>query len=509
MMPQSPAQQFGSLFEAVQEARLFSDSKTFADASPRRDPQTIMADWRSVQPVDAQGLREFVRNNFDLPDELAISLPSQRAMLADNIHALWPKLTRDAVAPPSFGSLLHLPHRHVVPGGRFRELYYWDSFFTMLGLARSGQQALIEDMIANFGDLLDRFGFIPNGTRTYYLTRSQPPVFHLMATLSADQTEHGRRRRLRWMCIEHAFWMRGEQSVLPGHQNGRVLRLQDGALLNRYWDDSDRPRDESWREDVDLAAAVPTRLATDVWRDIRAAAESGWDFSSRWFGAAGSLRDIRTTRLAPIDLNSLLYSLEHCIASEAMALDESNLSEMFAQRAQRRGAAINSHLWSEEEGCYADLDIDLGRPTGKRTAAMAFALLCKVAEPQRAHRTAAALESLMRPGGLMTTQNVSGEQWDAPNGWAPLQWVAATGCAYYGLSELAERVARCWVDMVDACYRSTGHFFEKYDVVRQEPGQGGEYAPVAGFGWTNGVTLELLAQLAGGQPFPDISEGNV
>lgn len=491
----SPARLFGPLFEAVQGSSLFPDSKTFADAVPRREPEEILSEWQAARSSGKESLGDFIARNFDVPDEVVVGPPASQMTLGESIGALWPMLTREATSASVSGSLIALPHRHVVPGGRFRELYYWDSYFTMLGLARSGEHALVEDMIANFGNLIDRFGHIPNGTRTYYLTRSHPPVFHLMAMLSADRSEPARRRRLGWMIAEHGFWMSDEDRVRPGEQIRRVVRLNDGALLNRYWDDSDAPRDESWREDVALAAGSPERRAGDIWRDIRAAAESGWDFSSRWFGAGGGLRDIRTTRFAPVDLNALLYGLEQCIAAEAESLGEGDLAGTFERRARERYAAINANLWNDQGGYYADFDIDAGGPNSKRTAAMVFPLFCGIADPLRARRTASALESLVRPGGLMTTDEVSGEQWDAPNGWAPLQWIAVAGLRRCGHAALADRIATRWVNMVDVCYQSTGQFFEKYDVVRLIAGNGGEYAPVVGFGWTNGVTLELLASL--------------
>jgi len=488
----TPAGLLGPLFAAVQEGGLFSDSKTFADARPRREPAAILADWQSQRPARGDGLRRFVLGNFDVPQDQRAPPPDYRP-LAAHIDALWPLLTRTSGDPAPRSSELWLPHSYVVPGGRFRELYYWDSYFTMLGLRRSGRQDMVENMIGNFGSLLDRLGHIPNGTRSYYTTRSNPPFFHLMAALSRDDSIEGRRRRLGWMHKEHDFWMAGATDVAAGGETRRVVRLGDGALLNRYWDDSDHPRDESWREDVALAAEAAERDAGQLWRDIRAAAESGWDFSSRWLSDGKNLVTIRTTRLVPIDLNILLFGLEQAIADAARGLGVAEMVDSFTARAHHRALAISDHLWNDAAGHYADFDLDSGRVSDQLTAAAAFPLFAGIASTRRARATAVALERLVRPGGLMTTLCESGEQWDAPNGWAPLQWIAITGLRRYGETRLANDIADRWLAMVEAHYEASGQLLEKYDVVTCAAGSGGEYATETGFGWTNGVTLELLA----------------
>ena len=494
MNPPSPSDLFGDLFAAVQEGGLFADSKTFADAIPRRAPEAILHEWRTQPPAGDTALAAFVAANFDLPKDEA-GVPPDARPLRDHIVELWATLTREPVTPAPGSSLLALPRRHVVPGGRFRELYYWDSFFTMLGLVRSGRQDLVEDMIASFGSLFDRFGHIPNGTRSYYLSRSHPPVFYLMAALSQDRSEAALRERLRWMRVEHGFWMDGEETLDQGGEHRRVVRLADGTLLNRYWDDRAAPRDESWREDVELAQRVPERDAGELWRDIRAAAESGWDFSSRWLGDGRTLETIRTTRLLPIDLNALLFGLERAIAEEANALGDHATAAEFARRADARREAINRHLWNPDAGMFADYDLDLARARDQSTAAQGFALFTGVAPAGRPPAVADAMHGLLRAGGLVTTGDDTGQQWDAPNGWAPLHWVAIEGLRAYGQNALADTIAQRWLAMVSDHYDATGHLLEKYDVEQCRAGGGGEYGTEIGFGWTNGVTLALMQDL--------------
>lgn len=490
-----PAEQLGELFAAVQESGIFPDSKTFADAVPRRPVAAIVRDWRAATPGD---LRSFVTANFELPP-VSHPVPPDGLPIGEHIAHLWDLLTRRSDAPSSLGSEIALPHPYVVPGGRFRELYYWDSYFTMLGLIRSGRQDLVEGMVANFGSLIDRFGHIPNGTRTYYLSRSHPPFFYLMAGLSQHRTPEARRRRLDWMRREHAFWMAGADDLPPGGEHRRVVRLEDGSILNRYWDDRAAPRDESWEEDVALAR-VATQPAASLWRNLRAAAESGWDFSSRWLGDGETLATIRTTRLVPVDLNCLLYGLEHTIADEAAALDDAATATAFTRHAEARAAAVSANLWNAGMGCHADHDLDLKRVANVRTAAMAFALFTGLARPDQAAGIATALRPLVHDGGLATTDRRSSQQWDAPNGWAPLQWIAVSGLRRYGCDELADRIAAGWRSMVAANYDETGHLLEKYDVQRGTAGGGGEYFTETGFGWTNGVQLALTDTMAETQP---------
>ncbi len=491
----TPQQRFGDLFVAVQMKQVFPDGKTFVDAVPRQSDAAIMAAWRACRcGDDLPKLRAFVAAHFIAPETPPAPRPAERLPLTEHIDRLWAHLTRSTPTVPAGSSALTLPRPYVVPGGRFREMYYWDSWFSMLGLPIAGRQDLVEDMVVDFGNLIDRYGHVPNGTRSYYLSRSQPPVFYLIAGLSKDAaTLATRTRQLR---AEHAFWMRGEAGLKPGGARARVVRLADGNVLNRYWDDSDSPRDESYREDVELANATPDRDRRQLFRDLRAAAESGWDFSSRWLADGRTLATIRTTRIVPVDLNSLLYGLEQAIAANCRTLGDTACANAFAARAEARGAAVRKHLWNGR--FFADLDLDTGRANDRVTAAMAFPLFAKIATPDQAQATAAALTPLIGEGGLATTTVHTGQQWDSPNGWAPLQWVAWQGLQNYALAEPADRIRTHWLATVAREYAASGKLLEKYDVIERRPGGGGEYPNQDGFGWTNGVTRALMA--AGGTP---------
>lgn len=281
--PQPPDVLLGPLFTDVQTAKLFPDQKTFADAVPNNDPLMILADYRMQRNQSGFDLRHFVNVNFTLPREGEKYVPPEGQTLREHIDSLWPVLTRTTDSVDKWDSLLPLPKPYVVPGGRFREVYYWDSYFTMLGLAESGHWDKVQDMVDNFAHEIDAWGHIPNGNRSYYLSRSQPPFFAFMVELLASHNgDETYTTYLPQLKKEYAYWMQGSDALQPGSENLRVVKLKDGSVLNRYWDDRDTPRTESYLDDVTTAKNNPNRPATEIYRDLRAAAASGWDFSSRW-----------------------------------------------------------------------------------------------------------------------------------------------------------------------------------------------------------------------------------
>ncbi|MBC8085452.1 MAG: trehalase, partial [Hymenobacter sp.] len=342
--------------------------------------------------------------------------------------------------------------------------------------------------------LVNRYGFIPNGNRTYYLTRSQPPFFALMVQLLAqEQGDSVLPRYQPALLREYAYWMAGADSLAPGAATRRAVCLPGGELLNRYWDDSTEPREESYAEDV-AAARGSTRPTAQLYRDIRAAAASGWDFSTRWFGPAGTLASIRTTELVPVDLNCLLLTLEQTLARSYASQGQHSATRTWQQKARQRSKAIRRYCWNEAAGWYTDYDFTQRRPTTIRTLAGVFPLAFGVATTRQARQVAAGLEAdFLKDGGLLTTLNASGQQWDAPNAWAPLQYLAIQGLTRYQQQPLADTVATRWVRLNTRVFQQTGKLLEKYNVTDLRlPAGGGEYPLQDGFGWTNGVLLNLL-----------------
>lgn len=495
-IPEPPRVLFKDLFAAVQTAKVFPDSKTFADASPKSKPSEILARFRAAKPATREALTEFVAENFVLPAQVSgPASPPEKVSIDRHIDLLWDQLTRSTSTAPPYSSLLPLPEPYVVPGGRFRELYYWDSYFTMLGLAESGRHDLVEHMVRDFAYLIDTYGHVPNGTRSYYLSRSQPPFFYAMVgLLSAEDPAASYARYLPQLRREYAFWMQGEAGLKRGTAHRRVVAMPDGAKLNRYWDDADTPRDESYREDTELARSSG-RIPAQLYRNLRAAAESGWDFGSRWFADGESLASINTTEVVPIDLNSLLFGLEDAIgAGCARAQDAACVTE-FTRRAAARREAVNRYLWDAAGGVYRDYRWVKQVQVPRISAATLYPLFAALAsQPQAAAVATAVSRDLLKSGGIVTTPVVSGQQWDAPNGWPPLQWIGVSGLRRYSISPLAETLACRWMANVNRVYGESGKLVEKYDVIATDrPGGGGEYPLQDGFGWTNGVMRKLMA----------------
>ena len=496
--PLSPAERYAELFEAVQVGRVFDDSKTFVDCIPLREPDAILAEYRARDEQDDFDLARFVNANFELlqpPPSQYVSDPDQP--LVAHIDGLWDVLTRHPREHRPYSSLLPLPCAYVVPGGRFRELYYWDSYFSMHGLAASGRRDLLRNMADNFAWLIDHYGHVPNGNRSYYLSRSQPPVFALMVELFE---RHGVSEALRYLPRlrrEHAFWMRDCDGLRPGEASRRCVRMDDGALLNRYWDDEARPREEEYIEDLTTARSQKTRPEREVFRDLRAAAASGWDFSSRWCDEGGDLSSTRTTSFVPVDLNAFLYKLEDQVADLSSKSGDDATAKQFCGYADARRDAMQLWLWDGEAGTFCDYDLQVGGRRTRPCAAAAAPLYVGLASSEQARRTAEALQAtLLQRGGLGTTAVTSGQQWDQPNGWAPLQWLAIAGCRRYGLDDFADELRRRWLATVGDVYKRESKLVEKYVVADTGDGAvgggGGEYPLQDGFGWTNGVTRRLL-----------------
>ncbi|HEF5153579.1 Alpha,alpha-trehalase [Burkholderia multivorans] len=489
-----PSQLYGDLFVAVQTAPIYPDQKTFVDATPDTDPATIMQLYQQQKSQPGFSLKAFVEQHFTPPAQGGVTPPPNQT-LREHIDWLWPQLTRTTTTAPPYSSLIPMPKPYVVPGGRFREGYYWDTYFTMLGLQVSGREDLVDDMLDNFAHLIDTVGHIPNGNRTYYASRSQPPFFAYMVTLAAQaEGDKVYQKYLPALRKEYAYWMQGESTTPRGQAARHVVAMPDGAVLNRYWDARDTPRDESYLEDVTTAKAASGRAANDVYRDLRAGAESGWDYSSRWLGDAKTLATIRTTSIVPVDLNSLMFHLERTIVKGCTVTHDVGCVIDFSGRAARRALAINRWLWNRG-GYYGDYDWQLRKPRDGVTAAALYPLFAGVAWPERAKATAREVrKTLLQPGGLATTTETTGQQWDAPNGWAPLQWIAIEGLRRYGEPALAKDIGTRFLADVKHVYATEGKLVEKYVVegAGQGGGGGGEYPLQDGFGWTNGVTLKLL-----------------
>ena len=459
------------LFVDLHLSGLWVDEKAISDAILKRPAEEIAAAYDREKSQAGFDLRAFFAEHFDLvaAPEVDFAYSPDRSPEA-HIEALWPYLHKEDRGEEA-STKLALPHPYVVPGGRFQEIYYWDSYFTQLGLLSAGKPAWVYDLLDNFAHLIHEIGHIPNGNRTYFLSRSQPPFFALMIDALAEASADPQSvidRYLPALEKEYAYWCAPERTV-------------DG--LTHYYDASNDPRVEMYGTDHEMLDAQATNPL--FFRHLRAACESGWDFSSRWLENPMDLRTIRTMDLLPVDLNSLLYFMEH-------RLSQWTGRESYQAAAERRLAALQDRFYSPEYG-FCDIDHVRGIRQPQMTAAALFPLFVGAARQEQADRVADRVrDELLQPGGLATTAVRSGQQWDAPNGWAPLQWVAVVGLAKYGHTELARTIAERWIKACDTIYYAKGRFVEKYNVYEPENlTGGGEYELQDGFGWTNGVYLAL------------------
>ncbi|KXZ44253.1 hypothetical protein GPECTOR_70g484 [Gonium pectorale] len=437
----------------------------------------------------------------------------------------------------------------------------WDSYWIILGLIASELLPAAEQLLRNLLGLVDAWGFVPNGARTYYTNRSQPPLLSAMvlAVWSAGGDDQLLVDALPRLVAQHHYWTGGNKAVAlagapPSKSSLKSRGVQDEAgevagstersgvfMLSRYHAELYGPRPESYREDVHLVARAGLEgpAAAQLYCDIASAAESGWDFSSRWFVGGDSLEHTRTTQIVPADLNAWLYRMEKDIAAIAAHLGDTLLHDRYMELAERRLAAINTLMWSADDHCWHDLELcdmeasdasnacDTQDPrscgatpssnsdgsgtqqqrnmyTGRqRTGVYAsnwVPLWCGCAESgssQAASAVRGLLSSgLVREGGLLTSLYPSGQQWDAPNAWPPLVHMAIEGLAESGTAEgatAASSLAGSWVRANLAAWQATGHMHEKLDATRVGGvGGGGEYTPQVGFGWSNGVLLDLL-----------------
>ncbi len=481
-------------FKDVQLSGIFKDSKTFVDCIPKRSKAEIVNDYYASKGVVDFNLKDFVSQNFQLPEVISTNFVSDTSInIQNHIDNLWPFLTRSADKKYNSGSLIPLPNQYVVPGGRFREIYYWDSYFTMLGLQASGKEELALDMLNNFAFLIDSVGFIPNGNRAYYMGRSQPPFFALMVDLLAENNRDLYLKYQPYLLKEYQFWMDGADMLSDKSQAiKRVVKLNSGEILNRYFDRYEYPRPESFKEDYKLASETNIGRK-EVYKHLRAGAESGWDYSSRWLADNKNMSSIHTTEIIPVDLNALLYFLELKIAQTYNWQGKMKMSESFLRKASSRRDAINNVLWSEAKGTYMDYDFANLKHTEVISMAMAYPLFVQIAPKDKAKRVIQLMNAeLWYPGGLVTTTANTGQQWDFPNAWAPLQWIGMQSYFNYGFHDQGIALIENWLSLNEKVYSETGKMMEKYNVVDTSlQAGGGEYELQDGFGWTNGVATAM------------------
>jgi alpha,alpha-trehalase len=439
------------------------------------------------------------------------------------------ELASDKMLP----GLLYLPNKYVVPGGRFNEMYGWDSYFIILGLVADRHEELARGMVENFWFEIEHYGAVLNANRTYFLTRSQPPFLTSMmrAVYEAPGSLGGLAEKRQWLERgyvlaekDYETWMR------PEHKAGttglaRYFDYGEGPVPEMADDSTYYPDVIRWlvahpaqnlgfllkgapspdpNEVVRLkktscdvtksqvcmkAEAEGYRLTRDFYEGDRAMRESGFDTSFRFGAFSGA-----THHYAPVCLNSLLFRYERDMAHFAHLLGKVDDAHVWEERAKKRLAAMQRFLWSAKDGTFEDFDFMRGRTSGYAYVTSLYPLWAGVATREQAALVEGKLKVFERPGGLAMSATNSGMQWDEPFGWAPTNWLGVVGLAAYQFKDDAKRIAGEFAGSVDRGFAADGTIREKYNV---EAGNAevhvmaGYKTNVIGFGWTNGVYLKM------------------
>ncbi|WP_379965287.1 trehalase family glycosidase [Epilithonimonas sp. UC225_85] len=482
-----------SIFEAVQKSQIFEDQKDMADAIPMYPIAEINNIYETEKDKEGFDLKEFVVKYFQFDQSESSILREETLPIEEHIEKLWDELTRTAYEEK--GTLLKLPNPYIVPGGRFNEFFYWDSYFVMLGLQVSGRIEMMKNIIENCVYLIQKFGFVPNASRTYFLSRSQPPYFSLMLDLLAESTndESVYSQYFETLEKEYKFWMDGAESLDNNKSYRRVIKTENGDILNRYFDDENNPRPESYMIDIE---DEETSANPEFYRNVRAACESGWDFSSRWFADGNTIQTIDTLNLAQVDLNCLLWHLETTLAKTSNLQNFEEKHNYYSQKSEARKKSINKYFWSEIDKIYKDYNIKSQMQTSSESIATLYPLFLNLSDHEQAKAVSETIkEKFLKKGGLITTTKESGQQWDSPNAWAPYQWLGFVAMKNYGFKELKTEIKDNWCSNVERIYLNTGKLMEKYNAIDTTSiAGGGEYPNQDGFGWTNGVYIKLKTQ---------------
>nr|ARD05075.1 trehalase 2 [Antheraea pernyi] len=517
----------GPLLHKVQMAGLYNDSKTFVDMKIRISPKITMERFMEMMnrtdsnPTKAD-IQEFVNQNFDpegseFEDWRPTDWKDNPAFLqriqdplfhqwASDLNRLWLQLGRkmkdDVKQNPEQYSIIHVDNPVIVPGGRFREFYYWDSYWIIKGLLLSEMRATARGMVSNFLDIVERIGFIPNGGRIYYVMRSQPPLLIPMVKLIMEDTEDVGflRGHIHTLDREFDYWMTNH--TVDIEHEGRKYKLF------RYYDQSQGPRPESYKEDIDCAKHFDTAdKKEEFYAELKAAAESGWDFSSRWFilngTNKGNLTNLKTRSIVPVDLNAIMCWNAQLMSEFYMKLDNVEKAAYYRDVHARILEAIDQVFWHEDVGVWLDYNLESNRRRDyfypSNLSPLWTGCFDKGRKEYYVNRVINYLDKVKvdnYEGGIPTTFEHSGEQWDYPNAWPPLQYMVVMGLADTGVPEAtryANEMATRWVRSNFEVWKQKTAMLEKYDAtILGGFGGGGEYVLQTGFGWTNRVVMALL-----------------
>ena len=446
-------------------------------------------------------------------DRARVEAELKKTMTAEDLARIELRVLPAGRAMPADPGLLYLPRPYVVPGGRFNEMYGWDSYFIQVGLLADGETDRARDMVENFLYEIEHYGTILNANRTYYMTRSQPPFLTEMILGVYEKTGDKEWLRRTRPAVEkyYKFWTT-EPHLVPETGLSRYYDLGDGPAAEVLSDEKDaqgrthydrireyyRDHPEAAKGDYDVDRyydRANDRLTDLFYKGDRSMRESGFDPSNR-FG----LFNVDIIHYAPVCLNTLLFRMETEAARIEETVGNAAGAAEWRRRAAARHAAVDKYLWDAPSGLYLDYNFETKTRRKYEFATTFYPLWAGLASKAQAARVRLNLKLFEAPGGLLTSTRVTGNQWDAPFGWAPLQMIPADGLRRYGFGADADRVSRKFLELVTKEFEEHGTIKEKYDVQRRESDveagiKFGYAANQIGFGWTNAAYLDLLAGL--------------
>ena len=460
-------------------------------------------------------------------DQMQRNCPVTVAHLPEVIHQLGTAGV-ESIQPPG---LLYLKNKYIVPGGRFNEMYGWDSYFIIRGLLRDRRLALARGMVENFFFEIEHYGAVLNANRTYYLTRSQPPFLSSMVmAIHEAQAATGQDDRV-WLETAYSYVKRDHAMWT------RAPHLAGSTGLSRYYDFGEGPAVEALQDEDGiyrraagyflLHPAIPAheaedagapgakasgsaysvrvcntdqspsceaagliKLKPDYYKGDRSMRESGFDITFR-FGPYG----VATYQYAPVCLNSLLFKTERDLEAMSRLLGKNSDAAEWHKLAEARKQSMQEYLWDEREGLFFDYNFENKQRSSYRYATTFYPLWAGLATDAQARAVLKNLSSFERAGGIAMSVLETQGQWDYPFGWAPIQLLAVEGMRRYGYHAEADRVSTEFLSMVLENFRRDKTIREKYNVVTRSSETNvtaGYAANVIGFGWTNGAFLELL-----------------
>ncbi|XP_050056696.1 trehalase-like isoform X2 [Aphis gossypii] len=520
----------------IQLARLYPDSKTFVDKKLKCTESEILTHYKALKDTHngnvppKEELVKFVDDHLEDGDELEVWIPpdfTDTPSIADRIvdesykqwalglNQVWKTLARkikdDVKTNPDKYSLLWVPNGFVIPGGRFREIYYWDTYWIVNGLILCDMKDTARGVIDNVISLVNQFGFMPNGGRAYYLNRSQPPMLILMALSYYKATNDFEYIKKIIPDLESEFHFWTENRMVTFEKDCKSYRMA------RYYAPSRGPRPESYREDYEVAEKLKTEdEKDDMYSRLKSGAESGWDYSSRWFITtdqvsenADQLSAVHTPSIVPVELNSILNQNARILSTWFGQIGNKYKATKYCVIAQEFLKGIQEVMWRPDRGAWFDWDLINHKNQDCFFVSNIVPLWTGSYNMPKENVANDVLRYLMDEGivgpdfsisfhGTPTSMHISSQQWDYPNAWPPLQAYIIQGLdrtEQESAKEVAAKMVEVWLSTNYKGFAERSIMFEKYHVETPgETGGGGEYVPQTGFGWTNGIVLEFLDQ---------------